>query len=102
MVIQHTPHHMHFEIDFDTSRLLQYVLVALGVALLFMLLINEPAGVLNNTDISVEQAPAAVAYRPLPNGIQASLQFAPLFSAQIEAGLLPREEDQAYYIPSPD
>jgi hypothetical protein len=101
MAIQHTPHHMHFEIDFDTSRLLQSALVALGVALLFLLFIKEPAEVFNNSDVSMQQAPVAVAQPMMPMGINASAQAVPLFSAQIDAGMV-REEDQPYFIPSPD
>jgi hypothetical protein len=100
MLIHHTPHHLHFEIDFDTFRLLQYALIALGLALLLMLLAAQPTKQIDNLDSATQAAPAAQSF--LPHSPATPTNSAPPFSAKIDAGMMVREQDQPYFIPSPD
>jgi hypothetical protein len=102
MVIQHTPHHLHFEIDFDTGKLLQLVLISFGVLVMFSLLFAQPAKIFDSNDISVQPAQAKATQSIMPMGIEASKKTVPLFSAQIEAGITTSDTDQPYFIPSPE
>jgi hypothetical protein len=103
MVIQHTPHHMHFEIDFDTGKLLQLTLISLGVAAMFSLLFTQPAKVFDQNDISMQPTPSVAAQAKMTTDTSLSTKtVARLFSAQIDSGVAVREEDQPYYIPAPD
>ncbi len=102
MVIHHTPHHLHFEIDFDTGKLLQLILISFGVLVMFSLLFAQPAKTFDSSDISMQRVPDKVTQSIMPMGIEASKKTAPLFSAQIDAGITTSDTDQPYFIPSPD
>lgn len=100
MNIAHTPHHVHMEFDFDTYRLMQIVLAASAVVVLLMLL---SAATQRSDDSNLTLLAPAVAASTSSPPMQAYVtqQNYWLFSTQNNAGIT-GDEDQPYYIPSPD
>jgi hypothetical protein len=100
MNIAHTPHRIHVEFDFDTYRLIQ-IAMALSFMVFLLALLYAPAKYSHDGNVSLQARTIADAASPPSKQTNISKQTYPLFSAQIESNIAD-DEDQPYFIPSPD
>jgi hypothetical protein len=88
------------EFDFDTYRLMQIALTASVIVFLFVLL-SATTKKSDDSYLTLQPRQDANSTSSLRIKVNAVKESYPLFSAQIDAGVK-GDEDQPYYIPSPD